>query len=84
MLRMHEIWRRHAPEEVDRLISDLAWWGGKLRWYTHGSTKRVDDTLFVRAAAAECLSALMYYGRQDYMDPDHHRWGPHRCTNVEQ
>ena len=47
MLHMHEIWRRHAPEEVDRLISHLAWWGGRLHWYTHGENKGVEDNLFV-------------------------------------
>lgn len=76
MLRMHEIWRRHAPEEVDHLILDLAWWGGQFCWHIHGNTRRVDDTLYVRAAAVECLLALMFNGRQDCLDGDHHRWAP--------
>ncbi|CAE7939169.1 unnamed protein product [Symbiodinium necroappetens] len=81
MLRMHEIWRRHAPEEIDRLILELAWWGGQFRWYTRGSTRMLDATLFVRAAAAECLSALMYNGRQDHLDPDHPLWC---CTPMHE
>ena len=62
-MQMQQVWQRHAPRQMDVLVSDLMWWRGGFYWYRRETTEDPDSSVHVRAGVAECLSAFYWQGQ---------------------
>ncbi|CAE7891860.1 unnamed protein product [Symbiodinium microadriaticum] len=68
LMHMEKVLQREAQRQMEDLVSDLMWWGGGFYWYRHGATVEFDDTLYIRAVVAECLSALYWQGENGFLN----------------